>query len=104
LFQILSAVRTLKPNHLVIDFRHSKTILDLDRHTDKFETQVRDIVASWISYNSTNGTLGGGNLIRVAVTRDISQAVPIASSFVRTPDSYLAMTVHLSIVRTSADP
>ncbi len=60
--------------------------------------------SGWISYDPTNGTMGGGNLIRVAVTRDISQAVPIAGSFVGTPDSYLGMTVHVSVVRTSADP
>src|SRR5258708_916310 len=38
--------------------------------------------AGWIAYDPTNGTVHGANLIRVAVTRDISQAVPIARSFV----------------------
>ena len=42
--------------------------------------------SGWIAYDPTNGTINGGNLIRVAVTRDISQAVPIAGSFVGTPD------------------
>jgi hypothetical protein len=37
-------------------------------------------------------------LIRVAVTRDITQAVPIAGSFVGAPDSYLGMTVDVSVV------
>jgi transglutaminase-like putative cysteine protease len=59
--------------------------------------------SGWISYDPTNGTVGDGNLIRVAVTRDISQAVPIAGSFVGTPDSYLGMTVNVSVARTSAD-
>jgi transglutaminase-like putative cysteine protease len=41
--------------------------------------------AGWIAYDPTHGTVGGGNLIRVAVTRDISQAVPVAGSFVGAP-------------------
>ncbi len=54
--------------------------------------------AGWIAYDPTNGTIGGANLIRVAVTREISQAVPIAGSFVGTPDDYLGMTVDVSVV------
>ena len=54
--------------------------------------------AGWIAYDPTNGTIGGDNLIRVAVTRDISQAIPIAGSFVGTPDSYLGMTVDVAVV------
>jgi Transglutaminase-like superfamily len=45
--------------------------------------------AGWIAYDPTNGTVNGANLIRVAVTRDISQAVPIAGSFVGGSDDYL---------------
>src|SRR6266540_2333611 len=54
--------------------------------------------AGWIAYDPTNGTIGGGDLIRVAVTRDISQAVPIAGSFIGTPNDYLGMTVDVSLV------
>jgi transglutaminase-like putative cysteine protease len=54
--------------------------------------------AGWIAYDPTNGTIGGDNLIRVAVTRDISQAVPIAGSFIGTPNDYLGMTVDVSVV------
>jgi transglutaminase-like putative cysteine protease len=54
--------------------------------------------AGWIAYDPTNRTIGGGDLIRVAVTRDISQAVPIAGSFVGTPNDYLGMTVDVSVV------
>ena len=54
--------------------------------------------AGWIPYDPTNGTISGDGLIRVAVTRDISQAVPIAGSFVGTPDDYLGMTVDVSVV------
>jgi transglutaminase-like putative cysteine protease len=55
--------------------------------------------AGWVSYDPTNGTIGGGNLIRVAVTRDISQAVPVAGSFVGASDDYLGMTVEVLVAR-----
>jgi transglutaminase-like putative cysteine protease len=54
--------------------------------------------SGWIAYDPTNGTINGANLIRVAVTRDISQAVPIAGSFVGTPETYLGMTVDVGVV------
>jgi transglutaminase-like putative cysteine protease len=60
--------------------------------------------SGWISYDPTNATVGGSDLIRIAVTRDISQAVPIAGSYVGTPDSYLGMAINVSVARTSADP
>jgi transglutaminase-like putative cysteine protease len=53
--------------------------------------------AGWITYDPTSGTIGGGSLIRVAVTRDISQAVPVAGSFVGAPDDYLGMTVEVLV-------
>jgi transglutaminase-like putative cysteine protease len=60
--------------------------------------------SGWISFDPTNATIGGGDLIRVAVTRDISQAVPIAGTYVGTPESYLGMTANVSVARISADP
>ena len=54
--------------------------------------------AGWIAYDPTNGTIGGDNLIRVAVTRDISQAIPISGSFSGAPDSYLGTTVDVAVV------
>ena len=53
--------------------------------------------AGWVAYDPTNGTIGGSNLIRVAVTRDISQAVPVAGSFVGASDDYLGMTVEVLV-------
>jgi transglutaminase-like putative cysteine protease len=53
--------------------------------------------SGWIAYDPTNRTIGGGNLIRVAVTRDIVQAAPITGSFVGTADGYLGMTVDVSV-------
>jgi transglutaminase-like putative cysteine protease len=54
--------------------------------------------AGWIAYDPTNGTVNGANLIRVAVTRDISQAVPIAGSFVGGSDDCLGMTVDVAVI------
>src|SRR5260370_13884418 len=38
--------------------------------------------AGWIAYDPTNGTVNGSNLIRAAVTRHISPAVPLSCTFV----------------------
>ncbi len=53
--------------------------------------------AGWTAYDPTNGTISGRDLIRVAVTRDISQAVPVAGSFVGAPGDYLGMTVDVAV-------
>jgi transglutaminase-like putative cysteine protease len=37
--------------------------------------------AGWIEFDPTNGLVAGENLIRVAVTRDPSQALPISGSY-----------------------
>ena len=58
--------------------------------------------SGWIAYDPTNSTIGGHDLIRVAITRDISQAVPISGSFVGAPDSYLGMTVDVTVIADSA--
>jgi transglutaminase-like putative cysteine protease len=54
--------------------------------------------SGWIPYDPTHGTVDGGSLIRVAVTRDIRQAVPVAGSFVGAPGDYLGMTVDVAII------
>ncbi len=51
-----------------------------------------------MAYDPTNRTVNGANLIRVAVTRDISQAVPLAGSFVGGSDDYLGMTVDVAVI------
>jgi transglutaminase-like putative cysteine protease len=53
--------------------------------------------SGWIAYDPTNGTIDSGDLIRVAVTRDISQAIPIAGSFIGAPDSFLDMTINVTV-------
>jgi len=58
--------------------------------------------AGWVAYDPTNGTIGGADLIRVAVTRDIEQAVPISGSFFGAPSDYIGMTVNVAV--TSSPP
>jgi transglutaminase-like putative cysteine protease len=60
--------------------------------------------AGWISYDPTNATIGGDDLIRVAVTRDIAQAAPITGSFVGTPDSFLTMAVDVTVEQDGQRP
>jgi transglutaminase-like putative cysteine protease len=60
--------------------------------------------SGWIAYDPTNGMIDSGDLIRVAVTRDISQAIPIAGSFVGAPDSYVGMTVDVIVTPELAAP
>jgi transglutaminase-like putative cysteine protease len=60
--------------------------------------------SGWIAYDPTNGTIDSGDLIRVAVTRDIGQAVPIAGSFVGSPNSFLAMTVNVTVMPEGMEP
>ena len=53
--------------------------------------------AGWVEYDPTNGVVAGENLIRVAVTRDAAQAVPIAGSFQGEASDYLGMQVEVTV-------
>src|SRR5512138_3654198 len=53
--------------------------------------------AGWVEFDPTNGLIAAENLIRVAVTRDPSQAVPVGGSYVGTPADYLGMEVEVSV-------
>ncbi|SCW36372.1 transglutaminase family protein [Ancylobacter rudongensis] len=53
--------------------------------------------AGWVEFDPTNGTIAADNLIRVAVTRDPSQAVPVAGGFTGLTGDYLGMTVDVSV-------
>jgi len=58
--------------------------------------------AGWIEYDPTNGLIAGENLIRVAVTRDPTQAVPIGGSYAG-EGAYLGMEVEVTVkAETSA--
>ena len=53
--------------------------------------------AGWVEFDPTNALVGGRNLIRIAVARDASQAVPLAGSFVGQPDDFLGMEVKVEV-------
>lgn len=53
--------------------------------------------AGWVEFDPTNGTIAADNLIRVAVTRDPSQAVPVGGGFTGLVGDYLGMTVEVSV-------
>jgi transglutaminase-like putative cysteine protease len=58
--------------------------------------------AGWISFDPTNRSVGGANLIPVAVARDIRQAMPVSGSFVGDSDAFTGMTVEVEV--TSGAP
>lgn len=53
--------------------------------------------AGWITFDPTNRSMGGANLILVAVSRDIAQAVPISGSFNGATDAFLSMDVAVEV-------
>ncbi|MDD3444166.1 MAG: transglutaminase family protein [Zavarzinia sp.] len=58
--------------------------------------------AGWVEYDPTNGLIGSEALIRVAVTRDPFQAVPVSGSFTGDTGDYLGMTVEVSVTAVTA--
>jgi transglutaminase-like putative cysteine protease len=53
--------------------------------------------AGWITFDPTNRSVGGCNLIPVAVARDIRQAMPVAGSFIGMTDAFQEMGVEVSV-------
>ena len=53
--------------------------------------------AGWITFDPTNRGVGGGNLIPVAVARNIHQVIPVAGSFVGMTDAFQGMSVEVRI-------
>jgi transglutaminase-like putative cysteine protease len=53
--------------------------------------------AGWVECDPTNALVGGRNLIRVAVTRDPSQAIPLQGSFTGPTDAFVSMNVSVEV-------
>jgi transglutaminase-like putative cysteine protease len=53
--------------------------------------------AGWITFDPTNRSVGGFNLIPVAVVRDIRQAIPVSGSFVGMTDAFAGMSVEVLV-------
>jgi transglutaminase-like putative cysteine protease len=57
--------------------------------------------AGWITFDPTNRSVGGFNLIPVAVVRDIRQAIPVSGSFVGAADAFAGMSVEVLVTSES---
>ena len=53
--------------------------------------------SGWVEFDPTNGIVGNRGLIRVAVARDIYQAVPISGTWSGFPGSFVDMSVEVDI-------
>jgi len=53
--------------------------------------------AGWIMFDPTNRTIGGFNLIPVAVARHIRQTMPVSGTFVGNPDSFVSLSVEVTV-------
>ena len=53
--------------------------------------------AGWVEFDPTNALAGGRNLIRVAVARDASQAMPLVGSYTGAADAFLSITVEVKV-------
>jgi len=56
--------------------------------------------AGWITFDPTNRSVGGYNLVPVAVARHIRQTIPVAGSFVGDQDFFGSMEVRVRVVST----
>lgn len=56
--------------------------------------------AGWTEFDPTNGIIGGENLIRVAVTRDPRQAVPLQGTFEGPGNAALGMSVDVEVTQS----
>jgi transglutaminase-like putative cysteine protease len=55
--------------------------------------------AGWVEYDPTNGLIGGTNLIRVAVTRDPSQAMVVQGTYLGAREDFAGMEVSVDVKR-----
>ena len=53
--------------------------------------------AGWITFDPTNRSVGGYNLIPVAVVRDIGQAAPVSGSFVGMTNAFAGISVEVRV-------
>ncbi len=53
--------------------------------------------SGWVEFDPTNGIIGNRGLIRVAIARDIYQAVPISGTWSGFPGSFVDMAVSVDV-------
>ncbi len=59
--------------------------------------------AGWVEFDPTNGIVGNRDLIRVAVTRDPSQAIPLTGSYSGAAADYVGMDVQVNVTTERPD-
>jgi transglutaminase-like putative cysteine protease len=64
-------------------------------------TEVYVPGAGWITFDPTNRSVGGANLMPVAVARDIRQAVPVVGSYHGRADAFVGMSVEVRVAETN---
>lgn len=55
--------------------------------------------AGWVEFDPTNGQVGGANLIRVAVAREPSQALPVQGSYYGAAEAFIDMDVEVRVTK-----
>lgn len=53
--------------------------------------------AGWVAFDPTNRSVGGANLIPVAVVRNIDRAIPVAGSYAGRRDAFESMAIEVSV-------
>ena len=59
--------------------------------------------AGWIEFDPTNGIVGTRDLIRVAVARDPSQAIPLHGTYLGSADAFVGMEVSINVFSADAE-
>jgi transglutaminase-like putative cysteine protease len=59
--------------------------------------------AGWTEFDPTNGLVGNKNLVRVAVARDPSQALPLTGSWEGAASDFLGLTVDVTVTPEADD-
>lgn len=59
--------------------------------------------AGWVEFDPTNGIVGSRDLIRVAVTRDPAQAIPLSGSYDGRAEDFESMDVQVNVTTEPAD-
>lgn len=60
--------------------------------------------AGWVEFDPTNGIVGNRDLIRVAIARDPTQAIPLSGTYYGKASDELGMSVQVNVTTEQSDP
>jgi transglutaminase-like putative cysteine protease len=83
--------------YLYVDYRDANACAGGSTHA---WCQVYLPGAGWVEFDPTNGIVGSQDLIRVAVTSDPRQAVPLSGTWFGSPEHSLGMFVDVEVGRS----